>query len=275
VKKSLIALAALAASGSYGMYREQAGADGTVQSGTGTAAVEQSAPAPVAPSAPNDSVFMKEQTFHFKKEKDVTGPDAADPTKTVVLQKGEKHPSVKMYLPIPKRERLIQFLSDPTTFAKEVELIDSAIFDTIYTVARGQVNDFREKNPKETVTNAVLDYDKLDWTAIANMPKSERGAYAPNEEELGTFLDSYAAVMPAATQKTAEQIGNHIKLFKDGFKKQRGQKDILELFSGMLQVYMTAASTDDLEENMQVVEYFVNKLDRWLKAEEKITMDML
>jgi hypothetical protein len=156
-----------------------------------------------------------------------------------------------------------------------VELVLSAVFDVIYGVARGQVNDFRDKDSAATVTPAVLDFDKLDWTAIANTPKAERGAYAPSEEELKSFLDSYAEVMPAATGRSESAIKNHVTLFAAGFKKQRAQKEILELFVGMLQVYLSKAPADAVEENLQVVEYFSNKLERWLKAEEKITMDML
>lgn len=242
---------------------------------TAAAATPAATPTPVvAPPAPNAFVEMKKQNFHFKKEKDVTGPSADDPSKIVVLQAGVKHPTVEMYLPIPKRERLIELLSDPVKYAKEVDLINSAIFDVIYGVARGQINDFRDNdaNKGKPVTQAVLNFDELDFTKIANTPKAERGAYAPSDEELKTFLESYQEVMPAAADKKPEAIKNHITLFQGGFKKQRAQKDILELFSGMLAIYLTSAPPDAQEENMQVVEYFINKLDRWLKAEEKITM---
>ena len=258
-RHALISLIAVAAGG---MFRAEGDA--------GSGSTADSASAPAAPPAPNDYVTMVKQNFHFKKEKDVLAEDGK-----TVLEAGKKHPTVEMYLPVPKRERLIQILQNPEAFPKENELINAAVFDVIYNVARGQINEFREKDPKATVTPAVLDLDKLDFTAIANTPKAERGAYAPSDEELKTFLDSYLEVMPAATGKTEAQIKNHITLFQSGFKKQRNQKEILELFAGMLQVYLSKAPTDAVEENLQVVEYFTNKLDRWLKAEEKITMDML
>jgi hypothetical protein len=242
--------------------------DDTVGTDGSTAAAPAATPAPV-PAAPNGYVDMVKQNFHFKKDKDVKD-DANN-----IIEEGKKHPTVEMYLPIPKKERLIEILQDPTKYAKEVELLEAAVFDVVYSVARGQINEFREKDPKAIVTPAVLNYDQLDWTAIANTPKAERGAYAPSDEELKAFLDSYVEVMPAATGKTEAQIKNHVLLFQGGFKKQRAQKEILELFLGMLQIYLSKAPQDATEENAQVVEYFINKLDRWLKAEEKITMDML
>lgn len=235
---------------------------------------------PAAPAAPNDYVDMKMQNFHFKKEKDVLAVDENGKVKKddkgndVVMEVGKKHPTVAMYLPVPKTARLIEILSDPAKFPKENELIQSAIYDVVYSVARGQINEFRdaETNKGKTVTQAVLNLDKLDFTAIANTPRAERGAYAPSDEELKAFLDSYLKVMPVLAGKKEEVIKNHLVLFQGGFKKQKAQKDILELMAGMVAIYLSTGPADEVEENLQVAEYFVNKLDRWLKAEETITM---
>jgi hypothetical protein len=246
-----------------------AAANASTPSGGVSGAEAEKTPAAVAPPAPNEYVEMTKVNFHFKKEKDTKDETGK------VLAVGAKHPSVEMFLPIPKLSRIVQYIAEPEKYAKEIELLNGAIFDVVYGQARAQVNDYREKNPKDTVTNAVLNYDKLDWTAIANMPKSERGAYAPDESEVEAFVTSYAEVMPAAAQKSPEAIANHVKLFKDGFKKQRGQKEILELFDGMLSVYLASAPQEAVEDNLQVVEYFQNKLQRWIKAEATVTMDML
>lgn len=231
--------------------------------------------APAAPSAPTPFVDMLKKSFHFKKDKDVTQKDA-ETGKEVVISEGKKLPTAECYLPVPKVTRVIEFLSATgDTFAKERELVMAAITDVIYAAARGQINDFREKDSNAIVTNAVLDYDKLDFTVIANTPRAERGAYVPSEEELTAFLGSYKEVMPAASGKTAEQINNHVALFQAGFKKQRGQKEILQLFIDMLGVYVASAPADTVDEHKDVLEYFINKLTKWLSAEEKITMDML
>lgn len=234
-----------------------------------------------APAAPNDYVELKKSNFHFKRDvaKDEAGnvikdPDTGKPKAGSNHPEG-KHPTAEMYLPIPKTSRLIEFLSDPTKYAKEVDLIRTAVEDVIYTVARSQVNDFREKDLNALVHNGILNYDDLDWTKIANTPKSERGAYAPSEEELKTFYESYMEVMPTAAQKPEANIKNHILLFQGGFKKQRAQKEVLELMKGMLDTYLNNAGEAAVEDNFQVVDYFITKLSRWMAAEAPITMSML
>lgn len=227
-------------------------------------AAETPKPVPV-----NEFVEMQEAMFHFKtdKLKDAEGK---------VIGDGVKLPSVKAYLPVPKASRLVQFFTDTTElFAKERALVMSALGDVVFGVARGQINDFREKNVGGVVTPAVINYDKLDFTAIANMPKSERGSYVPSDEDMKAFLESYRTVMPAITNKEQKKIDAHIDILATSFKKQRSQKEMLEFFQNALAMYVTNVGDEILEDHAEVVEYFQNKLKRMLAVEEKITMDDL
>ena len=222
----------------------------------------------------NDYVAMVATPFHFKTDKDteIKGEDG----KVVETVKGKKHPSVTIHLPLPKPSRLVEFLTDTTDkFAKERELVQQAVAAIVFQVARGQINDFREKTPTEVVTPSVINYDKLDFTAIANMPKSERGSFVPADEDIKAFLANYLEVMPTATGKSAEKIKNHVDIIATGFKKQRAQKDILEFFNDSFNVYISAAPAEAVEEHADVIEYYQNRLARMLKVEEKITMDDL
>lgn len=221
-----------------------------------------------AAAAADSTVVMSNEKFHFKTEK-------LRNEKGEVIGNGKKHPSVEIALPIPSLQLLATFLADPAKYAKECELLRSTVLDQVYRVARGQINDFREKQPEATVTAASLNYDKLSWTAIANMPKSERSSSVPSDEDIKEFLDSYLATMPAALDKPKKNIENHVACFQAGFKKQRSQKDILEMFVNALAVYVTQAGDAAVEEHLEVIEYFQNKLTKLLKTEEKITMDDL
>lgn len=228
--------------------------------------------APVAPAAPNDYVTMQSQKFHFKKEKlrDDTGKEIGE---------GKKLPTAELFLPVPKPSYLVEILQDTTDkFTKEKALLMDAVSDVIYGVARGQINAFRElpANKETPITMSVLDLQKLDWTAIANMPKGERGSSVPGDDDIKLFLESYLEVMPAATGKTKEKIENHVALFTSKFKKQRGQKELLEVMLSALAIYVTTVGESQpevLDDNAAVVEYFQNMLERYLKSEEKITMD--
>lgn len=206
--------------------------------------------------------------FHFKTEK-------LRDDKNNVIGEGKKHPSVTIDLPVPSVEAVQGWFADTTKYAKELELMFGTFQDQVYRVARGQINDFREKNPEGEVTAAALNYDKLDWTAIANMPKGERASTVPSEEDTTAFLESYLAIMPEALNKSKDKIENHIVCFQTSFKKQRSQKEILEMFKNALAVYVAAAGDETVEEHLECVEYFNNRLDKLIATEEKITMDNL
>lgn len=243
----------------------------TTEAGTapGTGETLAAATTPPAPAPINEFVEMKPVTFHFKKEKlrDETGKEVGE---------GKKLPAANLFLPIPKVDRLVQILqATGETFAKERALLMDAVTDVVYGVARGQINAFREveANKDQPVTLAALNLDKLDWTAIANMPKGERGTSVPSDEDIQSFLDSYLEVMPAAANKSKEKIEVHCALFKSKFKKQRSQKELLEVFKSALGIYVASVSDDVLEDQLPVVEYYQNMLERMLKSEEKITMD--
>lgn len=232
-----------------------------------TAGAEQAAP--VAPAAPNGYTSLVPTSFHFKVEK-------MRDEKGVVVGEGKKLPKADLFLPVPTRERIAEILLDDSdTFTKERKLLEDAILDVVYGVARGQINAYREveANKDTPITQAVLNLDKLDWSAIANMPKGERGTSVPSDEDLQSFFDSYLTIMPEAANKAKEKIENHIVLFKAKFKKQRAQKDLLEVFRNALAVYSAAAGEEVMEDQLAVVEYYSNMLERYLKSEEKITLE--
>jgi hypothetical protein len=217
---------------------------------------------------PNAIVIMQPQVFHFKTEKLRNEAGA-------VVGEGKKHPSVTVPLPIPTANRLAEMLLDPVNYAKEVELILATVTDQVYRVARSQINDYRDNNKDAVVTAASINYDKLDWTAIANMPKSERASTVPADEDIKAFLDSYLEVMPAALNKPIDKVTNHIVCFQTTFKKQRSQKDILEAFQQFLTIYTASADEAAIEEHSAVIEYYNGRLEKLLATEEKITMDSL
>jgi len=220
----------------------------------------------VTPAATNQLVNLITQKFHFKTEK-LRNEQGA------IIGDGKKHPAVEVALPVPSIQRLQEYLADPAKYAKEVELLISTLTDQVYRVARGQINDAREKTADLVVTAGTLNYAKLDWTAIANMPKSERASSIPADEDITGFLESYKLVMPTALNKSVKSIENHLLCFTTGFKKQRSQKDILEVFQNALNVYLTSAGEAAVEEHADVIEFFANKLARFLKVEENITME--
>lgn len=225
----------------------------------------QASTTPPVPAAPNSNVNMVLESFHFKKEK--VRDEAGN-----VLGEGKKLPKADLYLPVPTTSYLASVLTGPDS--KEKELLMTAVSGIIYEQARSQINDYRESTKDITeITSAALNYDKLLWEAIANMPRAERASSVPSDEDQQTFFDSYKAVMPEALNKGADKIAKHIELFKDGFKRIRSQKPMLEVFKDALAVYCQAVGDDVLEDNAAVVSYFDGRISRMLQAEAKVTLD--
>lgn len=223
------------------------------------------APAVALPPAPVGTEF-KALKFHFKTEKirDANG---------VEIGTGKKHPSVDLPLPIPTAQTLGTFLANADKFPKEVELLISAVTDQIYNIARQQINAARENTKDLIVSASTLDFAKLSWTAIANMPKSERASSVPSDEDVLAFLESYKAVMPSATGKDASKIAVHCEIIKDGFKKVKSQRPMLEVFQNAFTIYVASVDESTLEEHASVVDYYQGRLVKLLASEEKVTMD--
>src|SRR5438874_2036131 len=101
----------------------------------------------------NNQVDVLETNFHFRKVKDEkTGLET-------------KRPTVVIPVPAPSVEGLIAIIEKG---GKGLDLLLEAVRDKVVEQAREQVND------KEDITADTFDYKKLDWEAIANLPKAER-----------------------------------------------------------------------------------------------------
>lgn len=212
------------------------------------------------------AAIMTDAKFNFKTEK-------LRNEKGEVIGEGKKHPSVELKLPVPSRDALAVFLTNPEQYSKELQLLDAALFDVVYRMARQQINDFREKNSEATITEAALNYAGLDWTAIANLPPSSRGSVVPADEDFTAFYQSYIAIMPGVTGKPKDKIENHTAIFSQGFKKQRNNVAILGVLRDALAMYAANADEATVEEHAEVLGYLVARCEKFIAAPVEITLD--
>lgn len=207
---------------------------------------------------------MKAQMFHFRKEKvrDEAGNEIADEV--------FKHPSVKIPMPIVTREEMLAIFSAPSTGegnrASEQSFILSLVDDALYSQARDQINQFREDNPKATVTANVIDYSKLSVNALANMPASERGNKL-DEEDMKAFIVDYVSVMPQASGKDANKIKAQANILDKGLRTVKTDKKVLAVMKDLLTLW--AANTPNLDEHQKVYDALNGRIDKWVKAEPK------
>jgi hypothetical protein len=242
-------------------FRDTQPADGAAAGG----ATKQEA-APPAPAG------MKNEVFHFRKEKvtDESGQEIGEVF---------KHPSVTIPLPLVTKELVLEIFSAPSegdgNRATEQKYILDTLYDQIYLQAREQINEAREaqKDNKEfRVTADVLDYNKLNITALANMPASERGNKI-SEEDIKAFIADYVAIMPAALQKEASKIKAQAGLLEKGLRTVKTDKKVLEVMGQVLQVW--AGTTTALEEHQSVYEMLKGRIDKWSKAEPKNVLEQI
>lgn len=192
--------------------------------------------------------------FNFKKRiiKDENG---------VILAEVKKKPSVEVALPVLSVQGIMGALQ---LGGKETELVISAVSDLFYQAARGQFDDIIENmtDPDGEVTPAMLDFDKLTLSYIANLPKSARGASAISDDEWNYFYSDYLAVMVAATGKEEKRIQNQIEHFKKPQRIKANGK-VLEVLVDQLSIYVT--KTAMLEDTGTCSDRLMTKFSKWLE----------
>ena len=106
----------------------------------------------------------------------------------------------------------------------------------------------------------------MTFTAIANMPKSERGAPDIPDEVWNTFFEDYKNVL-VSTGKEVQRVAKHVVLFKSHFRTCKYDKPALSILKDNLNLW--AAKTEAMEDNAECYQFLTDRLDKYLKAEEK------
>lgn len=216
-----------------------------------------------APKVVEVKTDAKETGVHFKKEK-IRDADGN------VIGEGKKLPSIKVGLPVPNAEGILQILE---AGGKELELLLDATFDVVYGQLRNLVNEIRVKNPDQEIKPEQIDLTKLAWSVIANIPKAERRGLGISEEDWESFSADYRAIMPKVTGKDKDRIEKHVQLFKKKFGPCRNDKKALQVLKDMLNMW--AAHTSSMEENEDVYEYLSKRVDTLLAEDEKVLAEAL
>jgi len=205
----------------------------------------------------------KEVDFHFKKEKIKNGAGE-------VIGEGKKLPSVKVALPVPSTEGILEIVQ---AGGPELGLLMDAVQEVVYAAARDVINDLRAKNPDAEIKSENIDVSKLAWGIIARIPKAERRGLGIADEDWDAFSADYRAIMPKVTGKDVERIEKHIQLFKKKFYPCRNDKKALGVLADMLALW--AASTSSMEEHQEVYEYLKGRVETLLSEEEKVLAEAL
>lgn len=191
---------------------------------------------------------VQEFNFRFRKDKDT----------------GTQRPSIKVNLPVPNVQGLVQILStgvlEDGKYSKELELVFEALSDTIRFAATDIINN------DENITSDKFPYDKLTWTAIANTDRSDRRSTNIHEDTWKAFVEDYVTIMPALTNKTKEQVANAAAVFVNKLNMVKTNKTLLSQLKDQFTIYVSA--TKNGEQFSEIVDLLQRKFKTYMEADK-------
>lgn len=191
-------------------------------------------------------VEVKPVAFKFKKSKDKdTGLETV-------------REAVELAVPYPSAVGLVKIIE---VGGKQLELLMEAAESVINSAVRDHLNEDYKLN----ATN--FPYDKVSWEAIANLPKAQRRGGGIPKEVWEAFGTDYCEVMPAATGKNLEQVGNAAKILMGRLSNVRTNKPVLEMLVQQLAIY--AGATQNLEDFQEVIDFLADKADSYLNLSDE------
>lgn len=237
---------------------------------TSTAGANGTAPATDAATPAVAVVNGQELSYFFKttKVKDDEGKE---------IGPGTKHPDVKVVVPMPTITDAINYLAaaDGTKEAKVRDLIMDSLKETIFLAGRRQINEWLEKNEGKTFTATDMDLSKLTLQAISELPKGQRGAWAPSEEDMKDFNEAYTEVLVHVKGYDPKKTKTHTDHWKNGMAKVKTNKPVVSKLKDFLTVFAASATEEQMEEVEPTYSWLQARADRYINAEDKNFLDAL
>lgn len=217
-------------------------------------------------------VNKKDVKFNFRTTDilDEAKAGQVDPKTNKPFTKEWKRPSLTMALPMITAGGLIAAMQagDKTT-----ELVLDAVNEVIINRHRGLINEKIESDPSVNLSPELFDLNLLNLVAIANLPKSERGAgiskdaWAAFVKDYKETMSSDEAIAQFADHKprSPEVLEKHGILLAGKFNQVRSRKDVVGQMLGFLDIWVDTSK--NAEEHQACYELLRNKGDAILKGE--------
>lgn len=196
-----------------------------------------------APATAAPSVSLVEMKFRFKKDK-----------------MGNQRPTVELKsVPVPNENYVIEILEKgPVAQNKELKLLLEVMASTVRSAAAAIVGD------DEKITPENFPFAKITWEAIANQERAERATIP--QETWEAFAKEYLEIMPALTNKDAEQLGNAIAVYVKKFSIVKTNKKVLEKLKEQLTIFVE--NTKNGEDFADIIELLQGKLELYLNSND-------
>jgi len=169
---------------------------------------------------------------------------------------GNQRPTFELKnVPVPTAEGVIAILEKG---GKELKLLLEVMQDTVRSAAASIVGD------DEKVTQESFPFSKITWEAIANQERAERTKI--DESTWEAFSKEYLEIMPALTNKDAEQLGNAIAVYVKKFSIVKTNKKVLEKLKEQLTIFVD--NTKNGEQFADIIELLQGKLELYLNSND-------
>lgn len=190
-------------------------------------------------AAVDSTVELKEFKFRFKKDK-----------------MGNQRPTFELKdIPVPNAAGVIAILEKG---GKELKLLLEVMQDTVRYACAQIVGD------DEKITQATFPLSKVTWEAIANQERAERTKIDDSVWE--AFAKEYLEIMPALTNKDAEQLGNAVQVYMKKFAIIKTNKKVLEKLKEQLTIFVD--NTKNGEQFADIIELLQGKLELYLSSND-------
>lgn len=216
----------------------------------------------------------KEFSFFFKSRevKDTEGK---------VISIIPAHPTVAAVLPVTQGLDVIEIMSHlgeteltedgktskPTVGSKVAQLVLEMVQDLHYQAARGQINDWLEKNEGKQFSATNFDLSKLTLEFIAQQERGSRGAWAPSEDDMKAFCEDYTVIFVQEVQYDVKKVKVHCDQFVGGYKKIKNDKIALRKMLEFLTIW--ASKTNNMDALLDTYGWLVARANKYATAEEK------
>ena len=196
-----------------------------------------------------------------------------------VIAKDFKHPDVEGVLPVPTYQEIVVSLQSRNpdgTPTKVAAMLKEHVEALIESAAKAQIAAWREEQPPKSVfqwTN--LDVSKLTLEAIANLPKGQRGTWAPTDEDLKAFTELYAQVMVGRVSYDEKKVKVHCAHFMKGMTKMKTDKAALAKMQELLTACVSQMTEEEAEEVADTTQWLKERITKYMEYKPKNYSDGL
>lgn len=170
---------------------------------------------------------------------------------------GNQRPNIEFKGPVPSVEGFVDILEKG---GKGLEFLKEVAYNAVRDAMLAYIAD----NESATADNIPL--EKFTWEAIANQPREDRRASQFTEADWEAFAKDYIEVMPAATNKTVENVTNATVVYLKKFSIVKTNKEVLSKLKDQLGLYLEHSK--NAEQHAEIVEFLLKKADTYLKSDD-------